>query len=101
MVPKAVIAASDQPWFDDVKNEFEEWKAGGWTEHANPGQRRALEFFSATSHGPGRITNPATGEITDWCGAFAAFFVHKAGVEPPSGADQAIGGGSIVIHAKK
>ncbi len=87
-IPGFTVSASpsEQRWFSLAKEEYEKWKAGGWTEHSNPGQNRALAFFKATNHGPGKITNPATGEITDWCGAFVAHFVKEAGAAPPSGA---------------
>lgn len=77
---------SGQIWFDLAKAEYIKWEAGKWTEHSPPGQGYALDFFKATDHGPGKITDPATGEITDWCGAFVAHFVKKAGAVPPSGA---------------
>lgn len=77
---------SAQRWFDLAKAESDRWRAEGWTEHRDYGQSRALEFFKATDHGPGRVTDPATGEITDWCGAFVAHFVREAGAAPPSGA---------------
>ena len=68
--------------FNEAEQELKKWSAG-WTEHKNPGQKEALAYFEATDHGDGKIK--ADNEITDWCGAFAASIVKKAGFEPPPG----------------
>jgi len=73
-------------WMEKAKAELQEWQDGGWTEHADPGQERAFSYFKETDHGEASITNAATGEITDWCGAFVAYCVAKAGGTVPSGA---------------
>lgn len=87
-LPGFVIIPSNaaQAWLAGAETEFEEWKAGGWTEQADPGQARALTFFKDTDHPGGEVTDPATGEITDWCGAFLAHFMTQAGAPVPSGA---------------
>ncbi|TBD04587.1 hypothetical protein ELH21_09365 [Rhizobium leguminosarum] len=73
------------PWMVPARAQLGNWEQG-WTEHSDPGQAQALSFFGATDHGPGEITNPATGEITDWCGAFTAWCMREAGAPVPKGA---------------
>lgn len=76
------------PWMTPARAQLEKWSQG-WIEHSDPGQAEALDFFAATNHGPGQVTNPTTGEITDWCGAFAAWCMRESGVPVPEGAARA------------
>ncbi|UDF31014.1 UNVERIFIED_ORG: cell wall hydrolase [Roseateles sp. XES5] len=73
------------PWMTPARAQLEMWSKD-WVEHRDPGQQKALSFFAATDHGPGKVTNPATGEITDWCGAFTAWCMRETGAPVPKGA---------------
>lgn len=82
-------AAQSGVWMVNAESELAEWTAGHWTEHADPGQTEALSYFGGIDHGSGAITDPATGEITDWCGAFVAHCIKAAGGPVPSNAASA------------
>lgn len=72
-------------WMDHARTELADWKGGNWVESAGDGKDRATGYFKATDYGPAVVVG-ADGELTHWCGAFAAFCVEKAGLEPPKGA---------------
>jgi uncharacterized protein (TIGR02594 family) len=69
------IAQGEAPWFDVARDEL-----GKDISEMNTQSQRIVSYFEATNFGKG--ATPAT----PWCGAFAAFCVKQAGLEPPTGA---------------
>lgn len=72
-----VIADGAAPWMAIVDEELKKWTDGGWDEKRAPGQATALAYFPPTGLVP--EIKDASGEITDWCGAFVAFCLDKVG----------------------
>jgi uncharacterized protein (TIGR02594 family) len=69
------IAQGEAPWFDVAQDEL-----GKDISEMNTQAQRIVSYFEATNFGKG--ATPAT----PWCGAFAAFCVKQAGLDPPKGA---------------
>lgn len=77
LVPEELpkVAQGEAPWFDVAQDEL-----GKDISEQNTQSQRIVSYFEATNFGKG--ATPAT----PWCGAFAAFCVKQAGLEPPKGA---------------
>jgi uncharacterized protein (TIGR02594 family) len=96
LVPEELpkVAQGEAPWFDVAQDEL-----GKDVSEKNAQSPRIVTYFDATNFGRG--ATPAT----PWCGAFAAFCVKQAGLEPPKGAAVAANwkswGNEISFHSKE